>query len=103
MQISNTPQTNSIASNLGVSPQASKSNPRQSAQDSVQIEPRLALLRRPPPKLSRLQASYDAGTYNVSPSQIAHSILNDAPAPKSPVPLHADRRTKPTSRRAHTP
>ena len=31
-----------------------------------------------PAKLARLQAAYNSGTYNVSPSQIANSIIADA-------------------------
>jgi len=71
MQISNLLQPSSIAQDLGLSPQAPKSNARPSAQDSVQIS-------SPATRFSQVQAAYDAGTYNVSPSQIANSILNDA-------------------------
>ena len=79
MQISNLLPSSSIASDLGVSPQASKSNPRSgSGQDQVQISSLASQLSADPSKLSQLQAAYDAGTYNVSPSQIAKSILNDA-------------------------
>ena len=76
MQINNLLQSNSIASDLGVSPQAPKSNPRQHGQDSVEISSLASHLSADPSKLSQLQAAYDAGTYNVSPSQIATSILN---------------------------
>ena len=79
MQINNNLQLNSIASDLGLSPQASKSNPRQSGgQDSVQISSLASQLSADPSRLSQLQAAYEAGTYNVSPAQIANSILNDA-------------------------
>lgn len=79
MQINSNLQLNSIASDLGLSPQASKSNPRErGGQDSVQISSLASQLAADPSKLSQLQASYEAGTYNVSPSQIANSILNDA-------------------------
>ncbi|HTB10102.1 MAG TPA: flagellar biosynthesis anti-sigma factor FlgM [Bryobacteraceae bacterium] len=79
MQISNLLQSNSIPSDVGVSPQASKSNPRPGiGQDQVQISSLASQLSADPSKLSQLQASYDAGTYNVSPSQIAQSILSDA-------------------------
>jgi anti-sigma28 factor (negative regulator of flagellin synthesis) len=79
MQINNNLQLNSIASDLGLSPQASKSNPRQSGgQDSVEISSLASQLSADPSKLSQLQAAYEAGTYNVSPAQIANSILNDA-------------------------
>ncbi len=79
MQINNNLQLNSIASDLGLSPQASKSNPRQTgSHDSVQISSLASQLSADPSKLGQLQAAYEAGTYNVSPSQIANSILNDA-------------------------
>jgi anti-sigma28 factor (negative regulator of flagellin synthesis) len=79
MQINNNLQLNSIASDLGLSPHAPKSNPRQAvSQDSVQISSLASQLSSDPSKLSQLQAAYEAGTYNVSPSQIANSILNDA-------------------------
>jgi|HubBroStandDraft_5_1064220.scaffolds.fasta_scaffold1694359_1 anti-sigma28 factor (negative regulator of flagellin synthesis) len=76
MQINNLLQSNSIAPDLGDSPQAPKSNPRQCGQDSVQISSLASQLTADPSKLSQLQAAYDAGTYNISPSQIANSILN---------------------------
>jgi anti-sigma28 factor (negative regulator of flagellin synthesis) len=44
----------------------------------VQISTLAAQLSADPSKLSQLQAAYEAGTYNVSASQIANSILNDA-------------------------
>jgi anti-sigma28 factor (negative regulator of flagellin synthesis) len=79
MQINNNLQLNSIASDLGLSPQASKTNALQrSGQDSVQISSLASQLSADPSKLSQLQAAYEAGTYNVSPAQIANSILNDA-------------------------
>ena len=79
MQINNNLQLNSIASDLGLSPQASKSSPRQSGgQDSVQISSLASQLSADPSKLSQLQAAYESGTYNVSPAQIANSLLNDA-------------------------
>ena len=72
MQISNLLQSSSIAPDLGLSPQAPKSNARPSApQDSVEISSQAS-------HFSQIQAAYDAGTYNVSPSQIANSILNNA-------------------------
>jgi anti-sigma28 factor (negative regulator of flagellin synthesis) len=77
MQINNNLQTSGIASDLGLSPQTSKANPRQAApEDQVQISSLASQLSADPSKLSQLQASYEAGTYNVSPSQIANSILN---------------------------
>jgi anti-sigma28 factor (negative regulator of flagellin synthesis) len=78
MQITNTPQTNSISSDHGASPQANKSNPRQAGQDSVQLSSLASHFSADSSKLSRLQAAYDAGTYNVSPTQIAHSMISDA-------------------------
>jgi anti-sigma28 factor (negative regulator of flagellin synthesis) len=79
MQINNNLQLNSIASDLGLSPQAAKSNPRQTGgQDSVQISNLASQIAADPSKVSQLQAAYEAGTYNVSPSQIANSILNEA-------------------------
>jgi anti-sigma28 factor (negative regulator of flagellin synthesis) len=79
MQISNNLQLSSIATDLGLSPQAPKSNPRQTGgEDQVQLSSLAQQLSSDPSKLSQLQAAYEAGTYNVSPSQIANSILNDA-------------------------
>jgi anti-sigma28 factor (negative regulator of flagellin synthesis) len=79
MQINNSLQLNNIASDLGVSPQSSKSSSRpNAAQDQVQISSLASQLSADPSKLSQLQAAYEAGTYNVSPAQIANSILNDA-------------------------
>jgi anti-sigma28 factor (negative regulator of flagellin synthesis) len=79
MQINNLLPSSSIASELGLSPQPSKSNTRPSAgQDQVEISSLASQLSADPSKLSQLQAAYEAGTYNVSPSQIANSILNDA-------------------------
>jgi anti-sigma28 factor (negative regulator of flagellin synthesis) len=81
MQINNSLQAGSILSDLGVSPQASKANPRPNAgpgQDQVQISSLASQLSADPSKLSQLQAAYEQGTYNVSPAQIANSILNDA-------------------------
>jgi anti-sigma28 factor (negative regulator of flagellin synthesis) len=79
MQINNSLQTSSIASDLGLSPQASKSNQRQTgAQDQVQISSLASRLSADPSKLSQLQAAYESGTYSVSPAQIANSILNES-------------------------
>jgi hypothetical protein len=67
MRITNDLQSNSIAATA--SRPACKPSPRPTTgQDQVQISS----------QVSRLQAAYDAGTYNVSPTQIATSILNDA-------------------------
>jgi anti-sigma28 factor (negative regulator of flagellin synthesis) len=79
MQITSNPQLSSIAPDLGLSPHGSKSNARQAqGQDQVQLSSLASQISADPSKLSQLQASYEAGTYNVSPSQIANSILNDA-------------------------
>jgi anti-sigma28 factor (negative regulator of flagellin synthesis) len=79
MQITNTLQSNSIATDLGDGQSASKFNPRQNGgQDQVQLSSLAAELASDPSRLSQLQAAYEAGTYNVSPSQIANSILNEA-------------------------
>jgi anti-sigma28 factor (negative regulator of flagellin synthesis) len=79
MQINNNLQLSSLSSDLGLGPQASKANPRQGGvQDQVQISSLASQLSADPSKLSQLQAAYEAGTYNVSPAQIANSILNDA-------------------------
>jgi len=64
---------------LGANQQPAKSNVRQdSLQDVVQISSLASQLAADPSKLSQLQAAFENGTYNVSPSQIANSILNDA-------------------------
>jgi anti-sigma28 factor (negative regulator of flagellin synthesis) len=79
MQISNNLQPNSITSELGPGPQVSKSDPLQSSgDDQVQISSLGSQLAGDPSKLNQLQAAYEAGTYKVSPSQMANSILNDA-------------------------
>jgi anti-sigma28 factor (negative regulator of flagellin synthesis) len=81
MQINNNLQSNSIASELGVGQPSSKtgaSPSRQSPQDQVSISSLASQMASDPSKLSQLQAAYESGTYSVSPSQIANSILNDA-------------------------
>jgi anti-sigma28 factor (negative regulator of flagellin synthesis) len=79
MQITNN-LLSSISSDLGGGQPASKTPARQSCQgeDQVQISSLASQLSSDPSKMSQLQASYEAGTYNVSPAQIANSILNDA-------------------------
>ena len=79
MQITNS-LLSSISNDLGIGQQASKAGSRQANQgeDRVQISSLASQLSSDPSKLSQLRASYEAGTYNVSPSQIANSILNDA-------------------------
>ena len=79
MQITNS-LLSSISNDLRLGPPASKTTARQTrqGQDQVQISSLASQLSSDPSKLSQLQASYEAGTYNVSPAQIANSILNDA-------------------------
>jgi anti-sigma28 factor (negative regulator of flagellin synthesis) len=81
MQITNTLQsTNNVAADRGQPRQCSKGGSHESnGEDQVHISS-LASQRASsdPSKLSQLQAAYQANTYNVSPSQIANSILNDA-------------------------
>ena len=74
MQITNN-LLSSISSDLGCGQPAARagSRPTSQGEDQVQISS-----LSDPSKLSQLQASYEAGTYNVSPAQIANSILNDA-------------------------
>lgn len=79
MQITNNFQTNSITNDLVAAKPAAKACARAgSGRDQVQISSLASQLASDPSKISQLQASYQAGTYNVSPSQIANSILNDA-------------------------
>jgi anti-sigma28 factor (negative regulator of flagellin synthesis) len=78
MQISNHLRSSNIASDLGLDPASAKSNQRQAGvQDQVQISSLALQLAGDPTKLSQLQAACEAGTYNVSPSQIASSMIND--------------------------
>ena len=71
-------------SNLSGSVAADRTAPGQSRNaqsfggDQVQISSLATQMANDPSKLSQLEASYEAGTYNVSPAQIANSILNDA-------------------------
>jgi len=44
--------------------------------DQVQISNLAAQLAADPSKLAQLQAAFAAGTYRVSPSQVANSIIN---------------------------
>jgi anti-sigma28 factor (negative regulator of flagellin synthesis) len=79
MQITNS-LLSSISNDLGFGQTPTKPASRQASQgqDQVQISSLASQLSSDPSKLSQLQASFEAGTYNVSPSQIANSILNDA-------------------------
>jgi anti-sigma28 factor (negative regulator of flagellin synthesis) len=79
MQITNS-LLSGISNDPGFGQTPSKSPSRQAgqAQDQVQISSLASQLASDPSKLSQLQASFEAGAYNVSPSQIANSILNDA-------------------------
>jgi anti-sigma28 factor (negative regulator of flagellin synthesis) len=81
MQINSNLQSNSIASELGLGQSSSKNgaaSSRQSGQDQVSISSLASQMTGDPSKLSQLQASYEAGTYNISPGRIAQSIMNDA-------------------------
>jgi anti-sigma28 factor (negative regulator of flagellin synthesis) len=49
-----------------------------SSGDSIELSSVAAQLSADPSRLEELQAAYQSGTYNVSPSQIANSIINDA-------------------------
>jgi anti-sigma28 factor (negative regulator of flagellin synthesis) len=55
-----------------------KNGQSSSGGDSVQLSGLASLLATDPTKLAQLQAAYQSGTYNVSPSQIASSLINDA-------------------------
>jgi anti-sigma28 factor (negative regulator of flagellin synthesis) len=50
---------------------------RQSGSDKVQISDMAALLSIDPQKIAQLAAAVQNGTYNVSPSQIANSIISE--------------------------
>jgi anti-sigma28 factor (negative regulator of flagellin synthesis) len=80
MQINNNLQLSSIANDLGLGQPTQKTPARQTGagQDQVQISSLASQLAGDPSKLSQLQAAFEAGTYSVSPSQIANSLLNDA-------------------------
>lgn len=73
MQITNN-LLSGISSDLGCGQTPPKAGSRQTNQGEDQAQ----ISSSDPSKLSQLQASYEAGTYNVSPAQIANSILNDA-------------------------
>jgi anti-sigma28 factor (negative regulator of flagellin synthesis) len=78
MQINNNLPMNHIVSDLGAGQPSSKAGARSSAgQDQVQISNLASQFSADPSKLSRLQAAYEAGTYSVSPSQIANSMINE--------------------------
>lgn len=77
MQISSNLSLSSIASDLGLNKPSSKSNSSRSVgEDQVQISSLASQLASDPSKLSQLQSEFETGTYNVSPSQIANSLLN---------------------------
>lgn len=83
MQINNNLSSNSVATDLGLS-QTNGGKTKKGTQcqsgggDQVQISSFASPPSSDPSKLSQLQAAYEGGTYNVSPGQIANSILNDA-------------------------
>jgi anti-sigma28 factor (negative regulator of flagellin synthesis) len=64
------------ASASGQTTQAAKQGFRNAGSDQVRISDLAAQLASDPGKLAQLQAAYSAGTYQVSPSQIANSIVN---------------------------
>jgi len=67
--------TEAIAqSQPGISANSSR---RQRGSDKVQISDMAALLSTDPQKLAQLAASFQNGTYNVSPRQIANSMINE--------------------------
>jgi len=77
MQISGSLSLSNIASELGLSKPSSKPNAQPNAgQDQVQISGLASQLASDPSKLSQLQAAYENGTYSVSPSQIANTLLD---------------------------
>ena len=64
---------------LGIGQKGAKSErpcAQKSSQDQVSISSLATQMASDPSKLSQLQKAYEAGTYNVSPSQIANSIIN---------------------------
>jgi anti-sigma28 factor (negative regulator of flagellin synthesis) len=68
-----------IAPDLGIGPKGAKSErpcAQKSSQDQVSISSLATQMASDPSKRSQLQKAYEAGTYNVSPSQIANSIIN---------------------------
>jgi anti-sigma28 factor (negative regulator of flagellin synthesis) len=81
MRITNTLQsTNNVEADLGKPRPGSKATSRQATRrDQVQISNLASQLTSSDlSKLSQLQEAYQAGTYNVPPSRIANSILNEA-------------------------
>ncbi len=78
MQINNALSLNNLISDR-TAPSQSRNIPFQSSRvDQVQISSLASQMASDPSKLSQLQAAYEDGTYNVSPAQVANSILNDA-------------------------
>jgi anti-sigma28 factor (negative regulator of flagellin synthesis) len=78
MQINNNLPMNHIAGDLGAGQSNSKAGARSSAhQDQVQISSLASQFSADPSKLSQLQAAYEAGTYSISPSQIASSMIHE--------------------------
>ena len=69
----------SVSPDLGIGHTGAKSErscSRKSPQDQVRISSLASQMASDPSKLSQLQKAYESGTYQVSPSQIANSILN---------------------------
>ena len=69
-------QTSAIDQNKVSSARNSRST---GADDSVELSSFATQLSVDPSRLAQLQAAYQSGAYNVSPSQIANSMINDLP------------------------
>jgi flagellar biosynthesis anti-sigma factor FlgM len=70
-------QIGATALSGGMTSGKTQSGARQSSGDNVQISDMATLLSSDPQKLAQLTAAVQSGTYNVSPSQIANSMLNE--------------------------
>jgi anti-sigma28 factor (negative regulator of flagellin synthesis) len=70
--------TNNLLSSISIDPGCGQTATKAASRQTSQGQDQVQISSSDPSKLSRLQASYEAGTYNVSPAQIANSILNDA-------------------------
>ena len=77
MQINNNVSLSSIASDLGLNKPSPKQTSQSGAgQDQVQISSLAQQYSSNPSALSQLQAAFESGTYNVSSSQIANSLIS---------------------------
>lgn len=81
MKIDNSAPQAILPSPIGATPSSSGktqlSGQRQSGSDQVQISDMASLLSSDPQKLAQLTAAVQNGTYNISPSQIANSMINE--------------------------